>query len=128
MSTNMFEVATRGKYRFPFKGAISVEDLWDLSVDNLDSIFKTLNAQAKKSSEESLLATKSFADAVLDTKIAIIKYIVGVKLSESSQREVAAAKREKKQKIMSVLANKRDEELKGKSIEELEAMLTDLDD
>ena len=35
MNTNMFEVATRNKFRFPFKGLISVEDLWELSVDNL---------------------------------------------------------------------------------------------
>ena len=37
----LFVMATRGKYRFPFKGQISVEDLWDLSVKNLDSIFKS---------------------------------------------------------------------------------------
>ena len=47
MSKNMFEVATREKMRFPFKGMISVEDLWDLSVQNLDKVFKTLNSQRK---------------------------------------------------------------------------------
>ena len=128
MSTNMFEAATRCKFRFPFKGAISVEDLWDLSVDNLDSIFKTLNAQAKKSSEESLLAKKSSADAVLDRKIEIIKHIVNVKLEEAAQREVAAEKREQRRKIDAVLASKREKELEGKSIEELEAMRAKLDD
>ena len=58
MNTNMFEVATRNKFRFPFKGLISVEDLWELSVDNLDSIFKSLNSEMKKTKEESLLSTK----------------------------------------------------------------------
>lgn len=55
----LFELATRNKMRFPFRGMISVEDLWDLSLTNLDSVFKILNAEAKKSEEESLLNTKS---------------------------------------------------------------------
>ena len=41
--TNIFEAATRYKYRFPFKGMISVEDLWDLKLQDLDSVFKLLN-------------------------------------------------------------------------------------
>lgn len=32
----MFETASRRKYRFPFHGSINTEDLWDLSVQNLD--------------------------------------------------------------------------------------------
>lgn len=55
MGKNMFEIATRTKMRFPFKGMISVEDLWDLSVQNLDKVFKTLNSQRKEAQEESLL-------------------------------------------------------------------------
>ena len=55
---NLIESATRSKMRFPFKGMISVEDLWDLSLTNLDSVFKTLNAEVKKFEEESLLHTK----------------------------------------------------------------------
>ncbi len=62
MNTNMFELATRYKFRFPFKGMISVEDLWDLSVENLDTVFKCINAEMKKTKEESLLSTKSKDD------------------------------------------------------------------
>ena len=40
--TNIFEAATRYKYRFPFKGMISVEDLWDLKLQDLDSVFKLM--------------------------------------------------------------------------------------
>ena len=40
---NLFEVATRKQYRFPYKGNASVEDLWHLSLTELDAVFKTLN-------------------------------------------------------------------------------------
>ena len=60
--TNIFEVATRRKYRFPYKGNISVEDIWDLPVTALDSIFKALNVKAKQAQEESLLKSKTKED------------------------------------------------------------------
>lgn len=123
MNTNMFEVATRNKFRFPFKGLIPVEDLWDLSVDNLDNVFKTLNSEMKKTKEESLLSTKTREDEVLETKIEIVKYIVSVKLAEKEQRERAFLNKERNQKIMDIIAAKKDAELQNMSIEELEKML-----
>lgn len=127
MSKNMFEVATRTKMRFPFKGMISVEDLWDLSVQNLDKVFKTLNSQRKEAQEESLLNVKSSEDEVLDTQIAIVKYIVGVKLEEQAARIKAAENREKKQKIMALMAKKDDEAMENMSKEELQKLLDELE-
>lgn len=127
MSKNMFEVATRTKMRFPFKGMISVEDLWDLSVQNLDKVFKALNSQRKEAQEESLLNVKSSEDEVLDTQIAIVKYIVGVKLEEQAARVKAAENKEKKQKIMALMAKKDDEEMENMSREELQKLLDELE-
>ncbi|MCM3387224.1 hypothetical protein M3649_03645 [Ureibacillus chungkukjangi] len=123
---NKFEVATRSKMRFPFKGLISVEDLWDLSVTNLDSIFKVLNSQLKQVKEESLLETKTKEDKELDAKIEIVKYIVKVKLEEQESRNKAQEKKEQKQKILEILSTKQNESLQNKSEEELKAMLEDL--
>lgn len=128
MSTEkMFEVATRNKYRFPYKGVISVEDLWDLSLTALDSIYKTLNKQVKQSQEESLLETKSKEDETLDTQIAIIKHIVSVKKQEVIDKTNEKERREKKQRIMALMAKKEDEALESMSREELEKMLNELD-
>ena len=124
---NLFELATRKKFRFPFKGMISVEDLWDLSVKNLDTVFKALNAEAKQANEESLLAVKSDEDTILEVKIAIVKHIVNVKQAEEVEKKNAAIKREQKHRIQELIANKQDEALQGKSIEELQAMLSALD-
>lgn len=127
MSKNMFEVATRTKMRFPFKGMISVEDLWDLSVQNLDKVFKTLNSQRKEAQEESLLNVRSSEDEVLDTQIEIVKYIVNVKLEEQAARVKAAENKEKKQKIMALMAKKDDEEMENMSREELQKLLDELE-
>lgn len=124
----MFEYATRNKIRFPFKGLISVEDLWDLSLTNLDSIYKTLNKQVKQSEEESLLNTKTTVDKELDIQIAIVKHIVAVKLTEQEAREKASAKKAQKQKIMAIIASKQDEALQNSSVEDLQKMLDELGD
>lgn len=122
----MFETATRTKMRFPFKGVISVEDLWDLSVRDLDNIFKTLNAQVKKSQEESLLATKSKEDEALAMQIEIVKYIVETKLAELKAAEQSKENKEKKQKIMEIIAAKKNEALQNMSVDELQQMLDGL--
>ena len=127
MSKNMFEVATREKMRFPFKGMISVEDLWDLSVQNLDKVFKTLNSQRKEAQEESLLNTKSSEDERLETQIEIVKHIVSVKLEEQAARVKEAENKEKKQKIMALMAKKDDEEMENMSKEELQKLLDELE-
>ena len=122
----MFEVATREKFRFPFRGMVSVEDLWDLSVGNLDLIFKTLNAELKQAKEESLLDTKTQKDTELDIKINIIKHIVNIKLAEEEDRKNAKDKKEKKQRLMEILASKENEELETKSREEIQKMIEEL--
>ena len=127
MIKNMFEVATREKMRFPFKGMISVEDLWDLSVQNLDKVFKTLNSQRKEVQEESLLNTKSSEDERLETQIEIVKHIVSVKLEEQAARVKEAENKEKKQKIMALMAKKDDEEMENMSKEELQKLLDELE-
>ena len=125
-TTNIFEYVVRNKVRFPFKGMISAEDLWDLSLTNLDSIYKTLNKEVKQSEEESLLTTKTSVDTELEIQIAIVKHIVSVKLEEQEIREKAAVKKAQKQKIMSIIATKEDEALQNTSVEDLKKMLEEL--
>jgi len=126
MIEKMFEVAARTKMRFPFRGVVSVEDLWDLSTTGLDSVFKTLNSQVKQVKEESLLNTKTKEDEVLDLQIEIVKYIVKVKLAEEALRTQAKIKKEQKQKLMAILETKQEESLQNKSVEEIQAMLNEL--
>lgn len=122
----MFIKASREKMRFYYKGVLTVEDLWDLPVTELDKIYKNLNAKAKESAEESLLS-ESTEDETLNTQIEIIKYIVSVKLDERDKAKKAKERKEQKEKIMSIIASKQDESLQGKSIDELTKLLDELD-
>lgn len=123
---NLFEVATRENYLFPFKGMINVIDLWNLSLTNLDSVFKTLNVEVKKSEEESLLNAKTKEDEELTNKIEIIKYIVSKKLAEKKARENEKKNKEKRQRILEIKAKRQDEALENMSDEDLDKLLTDL--
>lgn len=126
MENKMFEIATRKKLRFNFKGLKSVEELWDLSLTDLDSIFKGLNSEFKKSQEESLLETKSEEDKLVELKIQIIKYIVNVKKEEKAAKQSAKENAAKKQQILAILNQKEAEDLQNKTPEELKKMLQEL--
>ncbi len=124
---NLFEIATRDNYQFPFRGMINVIDLWTLSVQNLDNVFKTLNAESKKSEEESLLSAKTKENEELSNKIEIVKHIVGVKLAEQAAREDAKKKKEMKQRLLEIKAKREDAALENMSDADLDKMLAELD-
>lgn len=125
-NNELFINATRNNYQFPFKGMINVIDLWDLSLTNLDSVFKTLNAEVKKSEEESLLNTKSKEDEEISNKIEIVKYIVSVKLDEKKKREDAKKNAEMRQRLLEIKAKRQDAALENMSDEELDKALAEL--
>ena len=124
---NLFEVATRANYQFPFRGMINVIDLWDLSLTNLDSVFKILNAEVKKFEEESLLHTKSKEDVEISNKIEIVKYIVNVKLDEKKKRENDKRNAETRQKLLEIKAKRQNAALENMSDEELDKALAELE-
>lgn len=124
--TNIFEVATRQKYRFPYKGSISVEDMWDLPVTALDSVFKTLNAKAKQAQEESLLESKTKEDEETAIKIQIVRHIVGMKQAEALAREKAKENKEMKQRLLEIKAAREDKQLEGLSDAELDKLIAEL--
>lgn len=126
MEKNLFEIATRNRYRFNYKGVMTVEDLWSLRVEDLDTIFKMLNRQKKTADEDSLLATKSAEDQDLANKIDIVRYIVSVKLAEAAERVSAAEKKAQRDKIMEIVAKKKDKALEDMGIDDLMKKLEEL--
>lgn len=125
---SIFEFATRNKLRFPYKGSISVEDLWDLSQNQLNDVYKILKKELKLVSEEESLMSLGKEDPYieLNIKVEIVKHIFNVKKVEAQQREDAVIKAEKKQRILDILAKKQDDSLNNMSEDELIKMLDEL--
>ena len=123
---SIFTNASRKKYRFNYKGVITTEDLWDLSLKDLDGIYKALRKQEKvENEEESLLTTKTAADTELSEKIAIVKFIVQTKQEETAAAMDAKAKADRRQEILAVINKKKKAALDEMSIEDLTKMLED---
>ena len=120
---DIFKIATKKKYRFNYKGSIGVEELWDLSPEELDRIYAGLKREQKKSDDESLLKTATKEDTALADRIEIVKTIVNDKLAARERAVKAAERKAQNQRILEIMADKQDAALKEKSIEELQAML-----
>ena len=78
----MFEMASQFKFRYPYGvGLITTEDLWDLSLTQLDTIYKALSKEMHVilQDSDSLLYTKSpdlfNKEQELTAKIELVKYI-----------------------------------------------------
>ena len=120
-----FEFASRNKLRFNYRGLITVEDLWDLGVRELDHIYKGLMSEKKETETESLI-TKQVENTILETKIELVKYVFNTKVEEAEAMTKKAENAAKKQKILAILARKQDAELENKSAEELEKLIEEL--
>lgn len=123
---NIFEAASKNKYRYPYKGMITTEDLWDLTQAQLDVIYKALNKGVSEAQVSSLMCKVTEVDAELLNKIEIVKYIFNAKEAEAEARKNDAAKHAKKQRILDILAQKQEDALQSMSEDELKKMLDEL--
>ena len=126
----MFEKASRMKLRFDcVAGIISVEDLWVLPLTsrtgraNLDDIAKSLNASLKEANEESFVVQTSKPNELLALSFEIVKHVISARLAENEVKRNATDLKERKQKLLGLLADKDDAELQGKSREEIQKMV-----
>lgn len=119
-----YKNASKQKLRFTTnKGVLSVEQLWDLPIEDLDSLAVSLEAAHNQSGKKSFLVKSSEKDKALKLRFDIALDILTTKVEERQAATEAAESKAHNQKILSVIAEKQDESLKGKSVEELEAML-----
>lgn len=128
---NLFLKATREKFRFESpKGDLSVEQLWDLPLTSrtgfdLDTVAKTVNADLKASNEESFVnVNNNPAVSRLQAKLEVVKAIIEVKLAQAEATKKRAEKAAERQRLMEVLRSKKDQELQGLSVEEIERRLS----
>lgn len=123
-----FQKASRLKLRFSTnKGELSVEDLWDLSLESLDVIAKAVNKKLKDESEESFIGKKSTNNAVLELKMEILKEIIAIKLKEKEAKALRAVKSAKLAQLKELANSKTNEQLSGMSLEEINKLILELE-
>lgn len=125
---NNFERASRIKLRFATsQGSLTTEDMWQLSLNDLNTIAKGVNKQLRDEGEESFLSTATKkAGSQNDLRLEIIKHIIGVRESELADSKVRAENRAKLARLEELAANKEDEEFTKKSLDEINAEIAKL--
>jgi hypothetical protein len=139
----MFAQATRLGLRFQTpNGQISVEDLWNLPIStssankaSLESLGRSIRTELKDHGEETSLFGAGSIDKKaakvkkeLELKFEIVKFIGETLVREKQKAEARAEARQKAQRMMELIQQKKEKELEGKSVEELTAMLATIGD
>lgn len=121
---NIWKYAAKNKLVFATnKGTLNASDLFDLKIEDLDKIYANLKKQEDNQNTYTLLDTKKKENADLEIKIQLVKEVFDDKIAAKEAAEKAAQTREQNRKIKDIIERKKDAELEGKSIEELEKML-----
>lgn len=125
--TSIYKKAIQQKLRFKHKGVITTEDLWSLSLKDLDALYKSINAELKAADEESLLETKSPETETLKLQIEILKDVVETKIEDRKAAEKRRADSQERKRILKAIEDKAESKYDNMSEEELHAALDNLD-
>jgi hypothetical protein len=124
-----FKKASQLKLRFnTSKGVLAVEQLWDLPQTSLSSLLRSIKEELKTANLDDDLSflsdsTPTKVDVENQLRFEIAKDIYLTKKAEAEEKRNEAAKKEHNQKILAMIQEKKEGQLKDKSIEELEALL-----
>lgn len=132
----MYKIALRKKLRIQTnKGMLSVEQLWDLSKEDIGELAKAIRRRINEQkgvtgdSELDFLKPSAQTEETIDElTFRILKDIYTTKQAEEDKAHRRAAARENNRKILELIAKKQDQILESKSIEELEKMLQNDDE
>lgn len=120
----IFKLAAQQKLRVKTgRGQLTVEQLWDLPINELDALAVSLEDEHKQSGKKSFLATKSVKDKTAKLCFDVVLDILNTKVDEMEALSETKRKKDHNKKILELIAEKKDDSLKGKSIKQLEAML-----
>lgn len=105
------------------KGNLTVEQLWSLSLDELDKLAVSLEEEHKASGKKSFLTARSVKDKTAKLRFDVVLDILNTKVEEAEEARQKSEDKAHNQKIIELIQKKQDGELEGKSIKELEKML-----
>lgn len=120
----MYKEALQKKLRFKTnKGMISTEDLFDLSLHNLDTLALMLDKKISEAPKKSFIEDLPAEENDDELRFSIVKDIINTKLKARKDNINRAQIDARNKRIAELIAKKEDEALENKSIEELRAMI-----
>lgn len=118
-----FKQASKQKLRVQTnKGLLSTEQLWDLSLSDLDNLAVSLEEAYNNSKGKSFLTKKTVKDKDIKLQFDVVYEILQSKVEDNNALLEAKDRKEHNAKIDALIAEKQDEELKGLSVKQLEKM------
>jgi len=130
-----YRKALQEGYRYEtVKGYVTTEDLYDIPLRNnkgfnLGTIAKTISETIKQGDVENFVpdVADDKETTLAKDKLEIVKDVITIKLVEEAKRKNAKEIKAQKDKLLSALAEKRDEAIKNKSEAEILAELAALE-
>jgi hypothetical protein len=127
MENELFAQATKAKLRF---SNFSTEDLWDLSLKDLDKLAIYISTQLEGNTK-TFLENPDPREAKKQSQhklaLEVLKFIIKTKQDENKDRLEASAKRAQKEFLTSLLEKKQMQQLENLTADEIKAQLAALD-
>ena len=109
----MYKEASKLKLRFQTtKGVLSVEQLWGLSLMELDTLAVSLEEEYKNSKGKSFLDKKTEKDKTIKLRFDIALDVLNTKVEEKEAAKQEVEDKKHNQKILGLIKEKQDEDLK----------------
>jgi hypothetical protein len=132
MQDQLFLTASRRQLRFATtRGHLTTEDLWSLSLKQLDALAVSVDEQVKPGGRKTFLenpdtkANEAEADNTL--RLEILKTIITIKQDENKAALAESGKRRQKDFLKDLLDRKKIGEMEAMTVEQIEAQLKALD-
>lgn len=119
-----YKLAAKQKERFATaRGVLSVEQLFDLSPEELDTLAVGLQEEYDGSKGKSFLTKRTTKDKNIKMRLDLVLDILQTKLDEANEEKNAAEVKRHNSKIEQMIAAKEDEELSSMSVADLRKLL-----
>ena len=124
----MYKKALRTKLRFSTtKGKLTTEDLFDLSLTDLNNLAIALDKKLSETPRKSFISDLTPDTQEDELRFNIVKDIITLKLVERNAAQNAKVKAAEKAQLLEILHRKKNEALENLSVEEIEAKIAELE-
>lgn len=121
---SIYKLASQLKLRFQTSvGVLTTEQLWELSITILDALTVALEKATKESGIKSFLVEKTEEDKTAKLMFDIAYDVLITRVEEQKALQETKSNKEHNEKILSLIADKHDDSLKEKNVDELKALL-----